>query len=232
MAEQLLAPGRRLLTIARNADPALADLAVTSGAELIAWTLDLSDAVAAADRLQQWLAAQPPQDAALINNAAALSSPAPLRDSALAELSTAMRVGAEAPLLLTAAFLRATAAWATDRRVLNISSGLGRRAMAGSAGYCALKASMDHFSRAVALEEASRAHPVRIVSLAPGIIDTDMQVQLRTADPKAFPEQARFAELKASGQLDTPAQAAQKVLAYLARPNFGTKPVADVRDED
>jgi len=232
MAEQLLQPGRHLLAIARHPDPALAELARARGATLTSWALDLADAPAAAARLADWLAAQPPADAALINNAALLSAPAPLRDGRDAELSAAVRVGLEAPLLLTAAFLRATDGWGTDRRVLNISSGLGRRAMAGSASYCAVKAGMDHFARAVALEEAERADgrpPARIVSLAPGIIDTDMQVQLRGADRGRFPAGAQFEAFKTDGRLDSPETAAHKVLAFLARPDFGREPVADVR---
>jgi NAD(P)-dependent dehydrogenase (short-subunit alcohol dehydrogenase family) len=112
-----------------------------------------------------------------------------------------------------------------------VSSGLGRRAMAGSASYCAAKAGMDHLARAVALEEAARPHGARIVSLAPGIIDTDMQVQLRTADRTRFPERDRFLGFKTAGQLDSPAVAATKLLRYLDRDDFGSNPVGDVRDE-
>ena len=65
-------------------------------------------------------------------------------------------------MLLTAAFLRATRNWAIDKRVLNISSGAGKRPVAGWAAYCAAKAGLDHFSRVVALDEGdaaeSRAH--------------------------------------------------------------------------
>ena len=67
-----------------------------------------------------------------------------------------------------------------------MSSGLGRRAMAGSAAYCAQKAGLDHFARALALEEQARPHGARVASVAPGIIDTDMQKQLRGADPQRF----------------------------------------------
>ena len=68
-----------------------------------------------------------------------------------------------------------------------------------------------------------------MVSLAPGVIDTDMQVQLRGGDPRRFSEQARFADLHRQGQLDSPTACAAKVLAYLDRPDFGADPVADVR---
>lgn len=230
IAEQSLQAGQRVLTLSRRPDPALAAVARERGATLIDWAIDLADAPAAAQRLLDWLTAQAPSDAVLINNAALLSEPAPLGDSDLAGLSAATRVGLEAPLLLTAAFLRATAAWGTDRRIVNISSGLGRRAMAGSASYCAIKAGMDHFSRAVALEEAERPRGARIVSLAPGIIDTDMQVQLRGADRGRFPAGAMFEGFHSQGQLDSPATAAAKVLRVLAKPDFGADPIGDVRD--
>ena len=64
-------------------------------------------------------------------------------------------------------------------------------------------------------------NPARIVSLAPGVIDTDMQGELRAADAAGFPEQTTFIELKRRGQLPSPDAAAARVLAYLARADFG-----------
>jgi benzil reductase ((S)-benzoin forming) len=228
MAEQLLAQGHQVLAISRKASVVASSV---SKQHLLQWPADLADAAPTAARLQAWLAAlpKPPSSATLINNAGVLSTLAPLADNGSAELANAMRVGLEAPLLLTAAFLQATATWQVPRKVLLISSGLGRRAMAGSASYCAAKAGMDHLARAVALEQAPLPNGARIVSLAPGVIDTDMQVQLRSADTR-FAERERFASMKATGQLDSPVEAASKVLAYLARADFGAQPVADVRD--
>jgi NAD(P)-dependent dehydrogenase (short-subunit alcohol dehydrogenase family) len=229
MAEQLLKDGHRLLTISRNT----ADLWVVQGADLEQWPMDLADPGPVAARLEAWLrdqAAMSPLSVTLINNAAVVTPPGPLATTADGDLSQALRAGLEAPLLLSAAFLRATAGWTVPRRVLFISSGLGRRAMAGAATYCATKAGMDHLARALALEEAAQAHGAKVVSLAPGVIDTGMQVQLRNADPALFPERERFVALQAGGQLDSPAQAATKVLAYLARSDFGVNPVGDVRD--
>ena len=183
--------------------------------------------------MRSWLAAHNPQafaSATLINNAGVIPRIAPLSDSDPAELAHALRVGLEAPMQLTAAFLAATEAWTVPRKVLNISSGLGRRAMASQSAYCAAKAGMDHFTRCLALDEARKPHGARVCSLAPGVIDTDMQVQLRGADPAAFPDLANFAHLKTAGQLTSPADAATRVLAWLDRPDFGSAPVADVRE--
>jgi NAD(P)-dependent dehydrogenase (short-subunit alcohol dehydrogenase family) len=43
-----------------------------------------------------------------------------------------------------------------------------------------------HFSRSAALDETLLANPAHIVSLAPGVIDTDMQTDLRSGNPTGF----------------------------------------------
>ena len=225
MALQLAGEGHRVLSIARKhsdqlppsvtqwTDRNLGDPGVTV-LELLAWVLALD---------QQHVSA-----INLINNAGVVATPGPLAQGDFAELTNAIRVGLEAPLLLTAAFLRATATWTVPRKVLLVSSGLGRRGMAGSSSYCAAKAGLDNLARALALEEAACANGARVVSLAPGVIDTDMQIQLRDADPLRFPERKLFAGMFEAGQLDSPAKAAAKVLAYLARADYGHEAVASV----
>jgi benzil reductase ((S)-benzoin forming) len=170
------------------------------------------------------------QTLTLVNNAGLLPAIAPLGELEAADLARALRVDLEAPMLLTSAFLAATAGWTAARKVLNISSGLGRRAMASQAAYCAAKAGMDHFTRCVALEEAGKPNGARVCSLAPGVIDTDMQVQLRGADSARFPDVGNFIGMKDKGLLTSPQEAAARLLAWLARPDFGATPVADVRD--
>jgi NAD(P)-dependent dehydrogenase (short-subunit alcohol dehydrogenase family) len=217
LAAQFAASGHTVIGIARRANPALA---------ADQWALDLADPLPAAERLQAWLRAHGGwHSATLVNNAALLSAPGPLAATDLAELSAALRVGLEAPALLSRVFLAETSG-VPQRRILNISSGLGRRAMAGSAAYCAVKAGLDHLSRALALEVPDAS----IVSLAPGVIDTDMQGQLRGADPGRFSEQTRFQGLKDGGQLQTADATAAAIIRFLARPDFGKNVVADIRD--
>ena len=232
MAQQLLTPTALLLCISRQTNTALAEQAQHVGATLLQWPLNLAEGAVAAARLREWLAQQNPAtlaSATLINNAGVIPALVPLSDSEPAELAQALRVGLEAPMQLTAAFLGATRSWALPRKVLNISSGLGRRAMASQAAYCAAKAGMDHFTRCVALDEALQANGAKVCSLAPGVIDTDMQLQLRSADATQFPDLGSFAGLHSQGQLTSPEDAARRVLAYLAREDFGKDAVGDVR---
>ena len=234
MAEQLVDAGHSLLCISRKTSDALAARAAAAGVTLEQWPQDLARAESAAARLDTWLQARAAQDdlasVTLINNAGLIPRIAPLGEIPASDLAESLRVDLEAPMLLTGAFLRATAGLRIPRKVLNISSGLGRRAMASQAVYCAAKAGMDHFTRCVALEEEGRPNGARVCSLAPGVIDTGMQVQLRGADPSRFPDIANFVGLKEKGALTSPQEAATRVLAYLARPDFGSNPAADVRD--
>ena len=233
MAEQLLAPDHQLLCISRHPNQALAALGTQHHCVLTQWSLDLSEPQAVAHQLKLWLSQLAPdalKSATLINNAGVIPVIAPLSASDPFELTRALRVGLEAPMLLTAAFLKATQHLPVPRKVLNISSGLGRRPMASQAAYCAAKAGMDHFTRCLALDEARVVNGAKVCSLAPGVIDTDMQTQLRNANPEVFPDQTGFAQLKQSGQLTSASDAARHVLAWLARPEFGQQVLADVRE--
>ena len=168
MARQLLGPGRVLLCLSRHVNPELEHEARAAGVHLEQWAQDLGDAGEAVERLERWLHslhAPSINSATLINNAGLLPTLVPLQDCPADERAQALRVGLEAPILLSGAFLRATQAWVDagwqgERKLLNISSGLGRRAMASQSPYCAAKAGLDHFSRCIALEQAQRPHEI------------------------------------------------------------------------
>lgn len=237
LAHALLNPNHRVLGISRQSNDALQAAAQAQAAPLTQWTLDLADAEAAALSLKVWLSGLKHEDiasATLINNAGVIPTIAPLSGSQPSEVARALRVGLEAPMLLTHAFLNTTLAWVNagwrgPRKVLNISSGLGRRPMASQAPYCAAKAGMDHLSRCVALDEAQHEHGARIVSLAPGVIDTDMQVHLRGADAAQFPDRSRFVSLHTDGALSSSENAAARLVRYLNQADFGNTVVDDLR---
>ena len=64
----------------------------------------------------------------------------------------------------------------------------------------------------------------RSVSLAPGVIDTDMQAQVRASDLASFPMRPKFDELKASGSLASPEDVAQRLCKHLFSDGFGKDP--------
>jgi 3-oxoacyl-[acyl-carrier protein] reductase len=88
-------------------------------------------------------------------------------------------------------------------RIVNISSVVGQGGNAGQANYAASKAGIIGFSKAVALEVASRGITVNVV--APGLIDTDMT---RAITESAHEEWASKIPLK---RLGSPADVAAAV---------------------
>ena len=233
MAEQLCHADQWVLCISRGQSDALTATADKHGAHLVQWQTDLAQPTAVAEKLSHWLDALHPEEfasATLINNAGAIGHLGPVDDAPADSLLQGLAINLQAPVLLSSVFLKHTRTWHMPRKILNISSGLGRRPMAASALYCAGKAGLDHFTRCLALDEALHANPAKVVSLAPGVIDTDMQTDLRSAKGAGFPDQHMFVQMKNNGALTTPAVAAAQILAYLQRPDFGSNPVADVRD--
>jgi sepiapterin reductase len=231
LARQLAKPGTRLITLARRQDAELAAHASAQGAELEQIAVDLSDTAAATDAAAR-LAAGLPRDAGryvLVNNAGTVS-PVTAVDTLddPAAICQALNLNVVAVMLLTSRFLAATRDLKADRRVLNISSGAGRNPTAGWGVYCATKAALDMYTR-VAKQEGD-AHGARFVSLAPGVVDTDMQVAIRSSDPGAFPALPRFQDLHATGKLASPADVAARIAAYLERDDFGTTEIDDIRN--
>jgi NAD(P)-dependent dehydrogenase (short-subunit alcohol dehydrogenase family) len=161
----------------------------------------------------------------LVNNAGVVSPVGPLsgQDPAAALRAAIVNVGA--PLALSAAFVQA--APQAERRILHISSGAGRSAYPGWSVYCATKAALDQHARAVALDGDPR---VRCVSMAPGVIDTDMQAEIRATPDERFPLKQRFVDMKEGGVLVSPADCAVKLVDCLLSKRFGHEPVDDLRN--
>lgn len=233
MARGLLKPGTRLITLARREDPELAAYARSQDVQLEQLSVDLSD-LAAADAAAQRICGALPRDARrylLINNAGTVH-PVAGTDALIdgPAIAAAFNLNVTAVMLLTARFLAAVEDLSADRRVLNISSGAGRNPNAGWGVYCATKAALDMYSRVVKQEQGESG--ARIVSLAPGIVDTDMQAAIRASDADSFPALAKFQEFHATGKLSSPANVASRILAYLDREDFGTTEIDDIRNYD
>ncbi|GAB1831947.1 SDR family oxidoreductase [Achromobacter xylosoxidans] len=233
MARGLAKPGTRLITLARREDPELAAYARSQDAQLEQLSVDLSD-LAAAEAAARRICDALPRDAGrylLINNAGTVH-PVSGTDALIdgPAIAAAFNLNVTAVMLLTARFLAAVADLKADRRVLNISSGAGRNPNAGWGVYCATKAALDMYSRVVKQEQGEGG--ARVVSLAPGIVDTDMQAAIRSSDPKSFPALAKFQDFHASGKPSSPANVASRILAYLDRDDFGTTEIDDIRNYD
>lgn len=138
--------------------------------------------------------------AMLVHNAAVLEPVGPLAGVTLEAWRTAMQVNLEAPLFLTQALLPRLA----GGRVLHISSGAARNALAGWGAYCVSKAGLLMLYQMFNAELTD----VAVGSVRPGVVDTPMQGLIRAQDESRFPSVERFRRLKQDGQLRSPAEVA------------------------
>lgn len=153
----------------------------------------------------------------LVNNAGILGAVSRLSDQKPEENREVFQVNVLAPMALT----KKMAALCGDHiplTVLNISSGAARRPIASWAYYCASKAALDMFSQCFQLEEHEKGRKTKVYALAPGVIDTDMQAQIRGAGAADFSSLEQFQHYYESGQLQTADEVAAKIHAFLQNP--------------
>ncbi len=220
--------------IARDAANELVALArapegpVAGGLRIEADLADSRSLEAACDRMERHLQGKRYLKAVLINNAGIVSPVGALDQVDGDELERNLVVNLVAPMRLMRRFLRATAD-VPLRRIINISSGAARRPLFGWSAYCAAKAGLDMASRAVALEAQTRGITVEVSSLAPGVIDTQMQAVVRGASVEAFVDVERFRQMKSEGALRPANEVAADILRLEAAGKLKGETLQDLR---
>ncbi|CAN5319079.1 SDR family oxidoreductase [soil metagenome] len=179
------------------------------------------------------LAEHAPDRAVFVHNAATIEPMGPAGATDPAAYEASVLLNAAAPQALGAAFLAAVAAAGTPEATLAIiSSGAATGARAGWSAYCAGKAAVEMWVRTVGLEQAAREHGVRVLAIAPGVIDTDMQALIRQQSAAVFPTVDRFVEMHQQGQLVSPEDAARDLWDVIANRDLPTGSVVDLRTFD
>ena len=119
------------------------------------------------------------------------------------------RVNWRGPFAAVRAFRKLLAAGGNGL-VINISSIAGVTAMGSNVAYCASKAALDSMTKSLA---RALAPEIRVVSLSPGLVDTDF---VKNLDKKWRDEQAARTPLKRLATADEIGAAALAVVAHLS----------------
>lgn len=221
MAEQLLNSDWAVIGIARthtiqheNYKAISADLAMAGVAENIALELD--------EKAEQHL---------LINNAAEAGEIGYFGKVSNTQFQHGYQLNLISPAILMNRFVELTQELNTIRFILNVSSGASENAYDGWGMYCSSKAGIDSISR-VLIEEINQRNDYRthIYSIAPGVIDTEMQEVIRGATIDEFSRIDKFISMHKKHHL-TPAKiAAKKLLSYVLSNPPHRSGRADVRE--
>lgn len=98
----------------------------------------------------------------------------PLLETTLAEFRGLWETDVESVVLGTKWGLRTMAACGSAGSIVNVSSLAGLIGLEDCAAYCAAKAAVTHFSKIAAVEGGGFTPPIRVNSLNPGVIYTEM----------------------------------------------------------
>ncbi|MBO3273463.1 SDR family NAD(P)-dependent oxidoreductase [Hymenobacter defluvii] len=179
--------------------------------------LDLSDMEALQNNITKIFPAWSDADSiTLINNAGVLGEIAYVGEQTNEHYNFVFDVNLVAPAMLMNTFLSAYSSLNVPRTVLNISSGAAQRPVDGWGAYCASKAALEMLSQVAQKEQDLRGSGIRIRALAPGVVDTGMQEQIRGADEQSFSEAERFKALHQDDMLAASDEVAKRILNWLS----------------
>jgi benzil reductase ((S)-benzoin forming) len=190
--------------------------------------LDLSDLDTLKATLPQIFPSGDYEKIILINNAGWIGEVKPVGKLDPSEIKRSMDLNLIAPMILVDAFVKAYPLLTSQKVICNISSGAAHKPTAGWAEYCSSKAGLAMFSKVAA--EDLRAKGFHVFAVAPGIVDTEMQAEIRTADRLDFPALDRFEGFKSEQKLLAPELVAEKLFYLLANPALFPGVLQDVRD--
>jgi benzil reductase ((S)-benzoin forming) len=140
-------------------------------------------------------------------------------------------LNAASPMILGDAFIRATRAHGVEADVVVLTSGAATSIYEGWSAYGPAKAAVDHWVRTVGAERQRRGDRCRVLAVAPGVVATPMQAEIRDTAEADFPAVERFRGLHAEDELRDPEDAARRIWALLDE-DHDNGAVLDVRDLD
>lgn len=156
----------------------------------------------------------------LINNAGIIGEINRLSDQKVCDVDQVMTVNVSAPVILAHKLYQQI-----ENKdlftLVNISSGAASRGIPSWASYCASKAALNMLTQTFFLEEQEKGNSPKVFAVAPGVIDTGMQDQIRATNPENFSSLENFKVLKEDGSLFSPEDAAARLYALVHLPFTG-----------
>ncbi|AFM04459.1 dehydrogenase of unknown specificity, short-chain alcohol dehydrogenase like protein [Bernardetia litoralis DSM 6794] len=160
----------------------------------------------------------------LINNAGTLGEVGYVGKIPSQDIIKTMNINTIAPFVLMNEFLHTfdTATFGNiEKVIINVTSGASQRPIDGWSSYCASKAGLNLFGEVIKEEEKIVNQNTQIFNVSVGVVDTNMQGQIRKTKQDEFSNVKHFKELKKNNQLAKPQFIAEKIYSIIQNPqNF------------
>jgi benzil reductase ((S)-benzoin forming) len=132
------------------------------------------------------------------------------------EYRSAVLLNSAAGQVLGAAFVGACDRHGVGATVVMCSSPAAVHPRSGMTHYAAGKAALEHWTRALALEQEAAARPARVFSVVPYGVDTPMVRAAMQEPVETLPLGQYFRDAAAAGRLTDPVTTAREIWALIA----------------
>ncbi len=151
----------------------------------------------------------------LINNAAIVGPVDRIEKLSEKEISKHLQINLSAPIIMTQIFLKLFSKFKGLKSVVQITSGAATSPVEGWGLYCAGKAGLNMFNQVLVIQNASDKN-FKAIGYSPGIMDTNMQINIRKTKKSQFPQVDEFKAFKQDQKLRSPEYVATDLIRILS----------------
>lgn len=165
----------------------------------------------------------------LINNAGRIGKISSLENLKTADIAKTIQLNTITPLVLSSLFISILEKTNCKKQIINISSGAAKTPYQGWSVYCTSKAGVDMMTKTIANEQIAIKNSVKCVSIYPGVVDTNMQTDIRNTQEKDFNSLQRFKDLKENNELYSTEFVAEKIYTIDTKNQLKSGDIVDLR---
>ena len=164
-------------------------------------------------------------DVLLVNNAATIGSILPIDKKTNEEILREYNLNIISPTLLSRKFINN---YSDNKKVLiNIGSGAANKAIASWSTYCTTKSGLDMLTEVIQKE---KHESLKVFSIHPGVVNTNMQEEIRKSDEDFFPIKQQFIDYYSKNELFSVDFVALKIFQIIAKNEDFKEIILNLRD--
>ena len=161
----------------------------------------------------------------LVNNAATIGSILPIDRKTNEEILREYNLNIISPTLLSRKFINN---YSDNKKLLiNIGSGAANKAIASWSTYCATKSGLDMLTEVIQKE---KHESLKVFSIHPGVVNTNMQEEIRKSDEDFFPIKQQFIDYYSKNELFSVDFVALKIFQIITKNEDFKEIILNLRD--
>ncbi|MBA2174620.1 (S)-benzoin forming benzil reductase [Halobacillus locisalis] len=219
IARQLMEKNVNVIALSRNENAALKTLAEERGVSYEHISCDLSDQHDLDEALEQIVRIAFHEDTHyvyVVNNAGVIEPIDTVGSLDPGAIRTHIQVNLTAPIMLVNRIIGEANDREVHTSIINVTSGAAEKTIHGWSTYSSTKAAINRFTETLALEQEGKGHI--ILAYSPGVMDTEMQSEIRSASEEAFADVDKFKKMKEEGALRSPDEVAAVLMDLINQP--------------